>query len=49
MKEIWCDVVEETDLAQDREEWRAIFNIVMNFQGPKSDGKLLSTSTFAGF
>jgi hypothetical protein len=35
--------MEWIDLAQDREQWRALVNTVMNFGVPLSVGKLLSS------
>jgi hypothetical protein len=34
LKEIWWDGVDWIDLAQDRDQWRALVNTVMNFWVP---------------
>jgi hypothetical protein len=34
LKEIGCDSMDWIDLAQDRDQWRALFNMVMNLQVP---------------
>jgi hypothetical protein len=37
------------DLAQDRDQCRALVNMVMNLQVPENAGKFLSGCTFGGF
>jgi hypothetical protein len=34
LREIGCDGMDWTDLAQDRDQWRALVNTVMNLRGP---------------
>jgi hypothetical protein len=34
LREIGCDVMDWIDLAQDRGQWRALANKVMNLRGP---------------
>jgi hypothetical protein len=37
------------DLAEDRDQWRALVYTVMNFQVPQHVGKFLSSCTTGGF
>jgi hypothetical protein len=41
--------MEWIDLAQDRDHWRALVNMVMNLQVPEHVGKFLSSCTTGGF
>jgi hypothetical protein len=34
LREIGCDDMDWIDLAQDRDQWRALVNTVMNFRVP---------------
>jgi hypothetical protein len=38
LREIGCDGVDWIDLAQDRDQWRALVNTVMNLRVPKNAG-----------
>jgi hypothetical protein len=44
----WCGM-DWIDLAQDREQWRALVNMVMNLQVPYNVGKFLSSCATGGF
>jgi hypothetical protein len=41
--------MEWIDLAQDRDQWRALVNTVMNLQVPYNVGKFLSNCTTGSF
>jgi hypothetical protein len=43
------DSMDWIDLAQDRQQWRAHVNTVMNLQVPQNAGKYLSSCTIGGF
>jgi hypothetical protein len=49
LREIGHDVMEWIDLAEDRDQWRALVNTVMNFRLPQNAGNLLSGCTVGGF
>jgi hypothetical protein len=46
---VGCDGVGWIDLAQDRDQWRALVNTVMNFGFLKNDGNFLNGCTIVGF
>jgi hypothetical protein len=37
------------DLPKDRDQWRVLINMTMNFQVPRNVGKFLSSCTTGGF
>jgi hypothetical protein len=41
--------VDWIDLVQDRDQWRALVNMIMNSWVPQNIGKFLSTSVISGF
>jgi hypothetical protein len=49
MLERGWDGVDWIDMAQDRGQWRALMNTVMNFRVPKNAGKFLRGCTGGGF
>jgi hypothetical protein len=49
LREIGWDGVDWVDLAQDRDQWRALVNTVMNLLVSKNAGKFLSGCTIGGF
>jgi hypothetical protein len=49
LREIGLSGMDWTDLAQDRDQWKSLANMVMNFQVPKNLGKFLSSCTTGGF
>jgi hypothetical protein len=49
LREIGWDGMDWIDLAQDRDQWRALVNTVMNLRVPQNAGKFLSSCTIGGF
>jgi hypothetical protein len=49
LREIGWDSMDWTDVAQDRDQWRALVNTVMNFRVPKNAGNFLSSYTIGTF
>jgi hypothetical protein len=49
LREIGWDGMDWIDLAQDREQWRALVNTVMNLRVLQNAGKFLSGCTIGGF
>jgi hypothetical protein len=49
LKEIGCDGMDWINLAEDRDQWRALVKTVMNLWVPKNSGKFLSGCTIGGF
>jgi hypothetical protein len=49
LREIRWDGMDWIDLAQDREQWKALVNAVMNFRVPENAGKFLSGCTIGRF
>jgi hypothetical protein len=47
--EIGWGVMDWIYLAQDRDQWRALVNTIMNLQVPQNFGKLLNNCTTGGF
>jgi hypothetical protein len=49
LREIGCDCMDWIDLAQDREQWRALVKVVLNPRVPENAGKSLSGCTIGSF
>jgi hypothetical protein len=49
LREIGWDGMDWIVLAEDRDQWRALVNAVMNLRVPKDAGKFLSGCTIGGF
>jgi hypothetical protein len=49
LREIGWDGGDWIDLAQDRDQWRALVMAVMNLRVPKNVGKFLSGCTIGSF
>jgi hypothetical protein len=47
LREIEWDGMEWIDLVQDRRQWRALVNAIMNLRVPQNAGKFLSTAQLA--
>jgi hypothetical protein len=48
LREIGWDGVDWMDMAQDRDQWRALVNRVLNLLVPKNAGELLRGCTIGG-
>jgi hypothetical protein len=48
LREIGCDGVDWIDMAQDRDQWRARVNTILNLRFPCNAGKFLSGCTISG-
>jgi hypothetical protein len=48
LRDITWDGVDCIDMAQDREVWRAVGNMVLNLRVPYNAGKFLRGCTFGG-
>jgi hypothetical protein len=44
LREIGWDAMDRIDLAQDRDQWRALVNTMMNFRVPENAGGVFITS-----
>jgi hypothetical protein len=49
LRQIGWDGMDWIDLAQDRNQWRALVNTVMDLLVPYNAGKFLSSCTIGGF
>jgi hypothetical protein len=49
LTETGWDGMDLIDLVQDRDQWRALVNTVMNLRIPQNAGKFLSSCTIGGF
>jgi hypothetical protein len=49
LRETEGDGMDWIDLAEDRDQWRAVVNTVMNLRGPLNAGKFSSSCTIGGF
>jgi hypothetical protein len=49
LREIGWDGMDAIDLAQDRDQWRALVNTVMNLRVPQNAGKFLISCTIGSF
>jgi hypothetical protein len=49
LREVRWDGVDWLDLAQDRDQWRALVNTIMDIRVPQIIGKFFSSSATGGF
>jgi hypothetical protein len=49
LRETGWNGIDWTDLTQDRDQWRALMNMVMNLRVPQNAGKFSGDCTICGF
>jgi hypothetical protein len=49
LKEMGCDGMDWIGLAQDRDRWRALMNVVMNLRVPSNAGNFLTSCELVSF
>jgi hypothetical protein len=49
LREIGWDGIDWIDLAQERDQWMALVNTVMNLRAPYNAGKYLNSCTIGSF
>jgi hypothetical protein len=49
LREIGCDDMDWIDLAQNRDQWRALVNTIMKLRVPQNVGKFFSSCTIGSF
>jgi CRISPR/Cas system-associated protein Cas7 (RAMP superfamily) len=43
LQEVGCERMDWIELAQDRDRWRALLNVVMKLRGPRNAGNFLTS------
>jgi hypothetical protein len=49
LREIGWDAMDWSGVAQDRDQWKALVNTVINFRAPQNTGKFLSGCSVGDF
>jgi len=49
LQEVGCEVMDWLDLAEDRDRWRALVNVVMNHKVPQNAGNFFTSSELISF
>jgi hypothetical protein len=49
LRETGWDGMDWIDLTEDRDQWRALVNTIINLRVPQNAGKFLSSCTIGGF